>query len=135
MFEAMRTAGFLQKVTSMNPAVLPAAQTLRMATLGGAEALGMEHEIGSLEAGKKADVILVDLTKSHMRPINKIENSLVYCANSGDVDTVVCDGQVLMEARRILAFDEESWVARAVDYAYERFRADGIDLPTYFSLS
>ncbi|HEX9115051.1 MAG TPA: hypothetical protein VGA61_03210, partial [Anaerolineae bacterium] len=68
-------------------------------------------------------------------PINKIENSLVYCANAGDVDTVVCDGQVLMEGKHIAAFDEESWVSHAVAYAYDRFRADGIDLPAYFCLS
>lgn len=132
MFGAMRTAGFLQKVNTMNPAVLPATQTLRMATLGGAEALAMEREIGSLEAGKKADVILVDLTGSHMRPINKIENSLVYCASQRDIDTVICDGRVIMEGGRIMAFNEETWVGNAVGYAYERFRADGIELPSYF---
>ncbi len=135
MFEAMRTAAFLQKVTTMNPQVLPAEQTLHMATLGGAQALGLEREIGSLEVGKKADLIVVDLTASHMRPINKIENSLVYCASSHDVESVICDGQVLMEARQILTFDEAAWVGDAVNYAFERFRAEGIELPDYFRLS
>jgi 5-methylthioadenosine/S-adenosylhomocysteine deaminase len=134
MFEAMRTAAFLQKVTAMEPTVLPAPQVLRMATLGGAEALGMEKEIGSLEAGKKADLILVDLTASHMRPINKIENSLVYCANAGDVATVICDGRVVMENRVIKTFDQEEWVSNAVEYAYRRFREEGIELPNYFCL-
>jgi len=135
MFEAMRTAAFLQKVTTMNPQVLPADQTLHMATLGGAQALGMEREIGSLEVGKKADLIVVDLTASHMRPVNKIENSLVYCASSHDVESVICDGQVIMEAGRILTFDEAAWVDQAVNYAFERFRAEGIELPDYFRLS
>ena len=135
MFEAMRTAAFLQKVTTMNPQVLPADQTLHMATLGGAEALGMERETGSLEVGKKADLIVVDLTASHMRPVNKIENSLVYCASSHDVESVICDGQVIMEAGRILTFDEAAWVDEAVNYAFERFRAEGIELPDYFRLS
>jgi 5-methylthioadenosine/S-adenosylhomocysteine deaminase len=134
MFETMRTAAFLQKVTVMDPAVLPAATTLHMATLGGAETLGMEDEIGSLEVGKKADLILVDLSGSHMRPINNLENSLVYCANANDVQTVICDGQLVMEDRQILTLDEEEWVSNATRYAYERFTAEGIELPSYYSL-
>ncbi len=135
MFEAMRTAAFLQKVSTMNPQVLPAERTLHMATLGGAQALGMASEIGSLEVGKKADLIVVDLTASHMRPVNKIENSLVYCASSHDVETVVCDGRMVMENGHIATFDEETWVSGAVDYAYRSFRANGIELPDYFRLS
>jgi 5-methylthioadenosine/S-adenosylhomocysteine deaminase len=134
MFEAMRTAAFLQKVTTMNPAALPAPTTLHMATLGGAEALGMADEIGSLEVGKKADLILVDLSGAHMRPINNLENSLVYCANANDIQTVICDGQIVMEDRQILTLDEEEWVSQATRYAYERFTADGIKLPSYYSL-
>ena len=135
MFEAMRTAAFLQKVTTNNPQVLPADQTLHMATLGGAQALGMEQDIGSLEVGKKADLIVVDLTATHMRPVNRIENSLVYCASSHDVESVICDGRLVMEKGRIIGFDEAAWVGGAVDYAYERFRADGIELPDYFRLA
>jgi 5-methylthioadenosine/S-adenosylhomocysteine deaminase len=134
MFEAMRTAAFLQKVSAMDPSVLPAGVTLRMGTLGGAEALGMDDEIGSLRAGKKADVILVDLAGTHMRPINRIENSLVYCASSHDVMTVICDGRVVMEDRRILTFDEQAWVDGAVSYAQQRFTAAGIALPSYFDV-
>ncbi|MEW5961775.1 MAG: amidohydrolase [Chloroflexota bacterium] len=134
MFETMRTAAFLQKVTTMDPAVLPASTTLRLATLGGAEALGMEAEIGSLEAGKKADLILVDLSGAHMRPINNIENSLVYCANANDIQTVICDGQVVMEDCRILTLAEEEWVSQATRYAYERFTAEGIELPAYYCI-
>lgn len=132
MFEAMRTAAFLQKVTTMDPRVLPAPVTLRMATLGGAQALGVEREIGSLTPGKKADLILVDLAGTHMRPINRIENSLVYCASSHDVATVICDGRVIMEDRQILTLDEESWVNGALRYARERFTEAGIALPSYF---
>jgi 5-methylthioadenosine/S-adenosylhomocysteine deaminase len=134
MFAAARTAAFLQKVSTMDPTVLPAPVTLRMATLGGAEALGMEREIGSLEAGKKADLLVVDLTGSHMRPINRIENSLVYCAGTHDIETVVCDGRVVMEDRRIVTFDEEAWVGDAVSYSHERFTAAGIELPGYYDL-
>jgi 5-methylthioadenosine/S-adenosylhomocysteine deaminase len=69
-----------------------------------------------------------------MRPVNKIENSLVYSASSHDVESVICDGQVLMEGRQIVTFDEEAWVGGAVNYAFERFRAEGIELPDYFRL-
>ena len=133
MFEAMRTAAFLQKVTTMDPRVLPAPVTLRMATLGGAQALGMDREIGSLALGKKADLILVDLTGTHMRPINRIENSLVYCASSHDVATVICDGRIVMEDHQIQTLDEESWVSGAIAYAQTRFTEAGIDLPNYFN--
>ena len=89
-----------------------------MATIGGARALGMENEIGSLETGKKADVILVDLTATHMRPINNIVNNLVYCASaSSDVETVIVDGQVLVHERKLLRFDEEEIVSEAEEYA------------------
>jgi 5-methylthioadenosine/S-adenosylhomocysteine deaminase len=134
MFGAARTAAFLQKVSTMDPTALPAPLTLRMATLGGAEALGMEQEIGSLEAGKKADMLLIDLTGSHMRPINQIENSLVYCAGPHDIETVICDGQVVMEDRRIVTLDEAAWVGEAVAYSCIRFAAAGIELPAYYDL-
>jgi 5-methylthioadenosine/S-adenosylhomocysteine deaminase len=134
MFEAMRAAAFMQKVSTMDPAALPAPTTLRMATLGGAEALGMAAEVGSLEAGKKADLIVVDLTASHMRPVNKIENSLVYAAGARDVETVICDGQVVMDHGCLLTVDEEAWVAGAVAYAHDQFTAAGIELPAYFDL-
>jgi 5-methylthioadenosine/S-adenosylhomocysteine deaminase len=117
----------------MDPSVLPAQVTLRMGTLGGAQALGMDREIGSLEPGKKADVILVDLSGTHMRPVNRIENTLVYCASSHDVATVICDGRVVMEDRRILTFDEQAWVDGAVTYAQRRFTEAGISLPAYFN--
>ena len=134
MFEAMRTAAFLQKVTAMDPKVLPAATTLRMATLGGAEALQMENEIGSLKVGKKADLILIDLTASHMRPINNLENNLVYGANTHDVKTVICDGEIVMEDRQIKTLDEEDWLSSATQYAYDRFTREGIALPGYFAI-
>ena len=134
MFEAMRAAAFLQKVNTMDPTMLPAPMTLRMATLSGAEALGMAADVGSLEAGKKADLILVDLTASHMRPVNKIENSLVYAAGAHDVETVICDGRVVMDHHHILTLDEETWVGEAVAYACDRFTAAGIELPAYYDL-
>ena len=82
LFEAMRVGAFLQKISTMDPAVLPAYEALELATIGGARALGMADEIGSLEVGKKADLILGRPGRIHMRPINKLVNNLVYCASA-----------------------------------------------------
>jgi 5-methylthioadenosine/S-adenosylhomocysteine deaminase len=134
MFEAMRIAAFLQKVSQMDAAVVSAYQVLEMATIGGARALGMEEDIGSLEVGKKADVILVDLTGSHMRPINNIVNNLVYCASaSSDVETVIVDGNVIVQDRTLLAFDEEEVIAEAEAYAIRRFSDAGLGVSPYYS--
>ncbi len=133
MFEAMRVAAFLQKVTAMDPAVVPAAEAFAMGTIGGARALGMEDQIGSLEAGKKADVILIDLSQPHMRPINSIVNNLVYSASAAsDVETVIVDGNIVVENRRLLRCDEQAVIAQAESFAIERFSEAGLDVPPYY---
>jgi cytosine/adenosine deaminase-related metal-dependent hydrolase len=87
--------------------VLPPGKVLEMVTIDAAKALGREREIGSLEAGKKADVILVDLFKPHLMPLNMPIYRVVCFANGADVATVICDGRVLMEGRRLAeAIDE-----------------------------
>ena len=136
MFESMRVAAFLQKVTTMDPAVVPAYQALEMGTIGGASALGMEDKIGSLEVGKKADVILVDLTGAHMRPINNIVNNLVYCASAAsDVETVIIDGQLVVEDRRLLPFDEQEAIAQAEEFALRRFAQAGLEMSPYYQFT
>ncbi|MCL4458840.1 MAG: amidohydrolase [Chloroflexi bacterium] len=135
MFESMRVAAFLQKVTKMNPAVVSADQVLDMATIGGARALGMEHEIGSLEVEKKADIILVDLSKTHMRPINNIVNNLVYAASAAsDVETVIVDGRLVVENHKLLTLDEEETVAQAEEFAFKRFARVGLKTPEYYQI-
>lgn len=132
MFEAMRMAAFLQKVTSMDPTVLPAYQVLEMGTIGGARALGMDNEIGSLEVGKKADVILVDLAAAHMRPINNIVNNLVYCTNSSDVETVIVDGKVVVEEHKLLSLDEQETIGLTEAFILKRFADAGLELSPYY---
>lgn len=133
MFEAMRVAAFLQKVNQMDAAAVSAYQVLEMATIGGARALGMGDEIGSLEVGKKADLILVDLTGVHMRPINNLVNNLVYCASAAsDVETVIVDGRVLVQDRKLLCCNEQEVVASAEAYAVERFARAGLGLSPYY---
>jgi 5-methylthioadenosine/S-adenosylhomocysteine deaminase len=106
MFTEMRTASLLQKVVH-GPEALPAKRTLRMATIDGARALGLEKEIGSLEAGKRADVIVVDVAQLHSSPRHDdVVSALVYSAVAADVRTTIIDGQVLMRDGEFLALDE-----------------------------
>jgi 5-methylthioadenosine/S-adenosylhomocysteine deaminase len=119
MFETVKFAALLQKHVYRNSEVLSAYQVLRMATLDGAKALGLETAIGSLEVGKKADIILVDLSKPHLRPLHDVYATLVYSARGADVDTVIVDGKVLMENRRVKTLDEETVMEKA-----ERSAAD-----------
>ena len=105
MWEEMRLAAFLQKVDSMDPTVLPASAVLRMATSGGAVAIGLGDEIGSLEAGKRADVIQVAFEDVHHVPTFDVISHLVYVTDEQDVASVVVDGVVLMREREFLSID------------------------------
>jgi 5-methylthioadenosine/S-adenosylhomocysteine deaminase len=116
MFTEMRTAALLQKALH-GPEVLPANQVLRMATIDGARALGLDAEIGSLEVGKRADVAVVSLDRLHTSPEAEIVSSLVYAAEAGDVRSVVIDGRVVMGDRELLSIDERETVAEANEQA------------------
>ena len=113
MFTEMRTAALLQKALH-GPEVLPAAQALRMATIDGARALGLEKEIGSLELGKRADVIVVDLAQSHSSPQrDDVVSALVYSAVSSDVRATIIDGRVVMRDGELLTLNEADVIAEA----------------------
>jgi 5-methylthioadenosine/S-adenosylhomocysteine deaminase len=107
MVEEMRTAALLQKVALEDPTVLPAGRALEMATVGGARALGLDGEIGTLEMGKRADIVLWNLNQAHLSPAHNLQAHLVYSASRADVDTVIVNGRVLMRDRRVLTVDEE----------------------------
>ena len=96
MFQEMKAAALLAKVSTMDPTALNARQVVRMATINGAIALGMEKEIGSLEIGKKADIITVSLSKPHLQPIHDPYSHLVYVVNGSDVSNVIVNSQVLL---------------------------------------
>jgi 5-methylthioadenosine/S-adenosylhomocysteine deaminase len=106
MFDAMRTAALLHKLQSGNPRVVSAHTALEMATIRGARALGMESRIGSLEVGKRADLILVDMSGARQTPMYNPLSHLVYVARGGDVRTTIVNGQVLMRDRRVLTLNE-----------------------------
>lgn len=106
MFTEMRTAALLQKMRH-GPEALPATRALRMATIDGAKALGLENEIGSLEKGKRADVIVVDLSGSHCLPKSlDVVSSIVYSAQPADVRTAVIDGRLVMDERKLISMDD-----------------------------
>jgi len=106
MIETMKMAACLQKVYALDPAALTANQVIRMATIDGAKALGLENEIGSIEPGKKADIIIIDLKKPHIIPIHDPIAGLVYSASGHDVETSIIDGKIVMENRVIKGLNE-----------------------------
>jgi 5-methylthioadenosine/S-adenosylhomocysteine deaminase len=105
MFEAMRTASFLAKVATSDPTTVSAKTALQMATLGGARALGMEKQIGSLEAGKHADIVIVGMSAARQTPMYDPISHLVYVTRGDDVQTTIVNGQVLMRNRKVLTLD------------------------------
>jgi 5-methylthioadenosine/S-adenosylhomocysteine deaminase len=113
MFEAMRTASFLHKLTTNDPRAVGARVVLEMATIGGARALGMERRIGSLEPGKRADVIVVNMSTARQTPMYDPVSHLVYATRGDDVQATVVNGKVLMRGRRVLTLDEGAILAEA----------------------
>ena len=117
MFEAMRQAAFLHKLQSRDPRTVPAATALELATLGGARAIGMEREIGSLETGKRADLIVVGMHRARQTPRYDPLSHLVYATHGDDVETTIVNGQVLMHARKMLTLDEAAVLREAEAFA------------------
>lgn len=107
MIREMKLAAVIQKARLLDPQTMPAAVVLEMATVRGARAMGMESEVGSIEEGKRADLVLVDLRKPHLTPYRDIMSNLVYSAMGSDVDSVMVDGKFLMRKRKALTLDEE----------------------------
>ena len=116
MFEEMDLAAKLQKITRMDSRALPAEQVVEMATIGGARAVHLEKLIGSLEAGKKADLIVVDTTAPHATPMYNVYSQLVYALKATDVRSVVIGGKMVMEDRKMLTLDETAILVKANKY-------------------
>lgn len=117
MWEEMRIASFLQKVEQMDPEMLPAATVMRMATIGGAKAIGLGNSVGSIEVGKRADVIQIEIDDVHHVPLYDVISHLVYVTDEQDVSTVVVDGKVLMKNKRYMTLDTERIAAEAAELA------------------
>jgi len=106
MIREMKAACLLQNASN-GPGTLTAEAALAMATIDGARAIGREADLGSLERGKRADLVLVDLARPHTWPVADPISNVVYAAHGGNVDTVIVDGQVLMRAGKVLVADED----------------------------
>ena len=115
LFEEMHLAALLQKWLRRDAEALPARQVLRMATIDGARALGMDREIGSLEVGKQADIVVVDAAQPHLAPRHDPVALLVYSAQAADVSLVLVKGRILLENRELTTIDSESLLACATE--------------------
>ncbi|MBN1613837.1 MAG: amidohydrolase [Deltaproteobacteria bacterium] len=105
MFREMGTTARIHKVIEMDPTVMDAATVLKMATIDGARVLGIDDRTGSIEPGKEADIILVDLRRPHLTPVHNCRSQLVYAASGADVTTSIIGGKIVMKDRRLLTID------------------------------
>jgi 5-methylthioadenosine/S-adenosylhomocysteine deaminase len=106
MIREMKAASLLQKISGMDAHAMPAEAVLEMATINGARAIGRQTTLGSIEPGKQADLILVNMRQPHTQPEYDPIANLVYCAHGGDVDTVLVAGRILMRNRKMIHVDE-----------------------------
>lgn len=116
MFEEMDLAAKLQKVITGDPQALPAEQALEMATVGGARALGMEREIGSVEAGKRADLISIRLDAPHAVPMYDVYSQMAYALKASDVEHVMVNGRLIVRNRVALTLDAAAVISKAREY-------------------
>ena len=123
MFEEMHLASIMHKALNYDAVSVPAESVIKMATINGAKALGIQDELGTLEVGKKADIILIDLRKPHLVPLNNPLSAICYSAQSSDVHTVIVDGKILMENYELKTIDIEKAMHDAEDAARKLIRA------------
>ena len=117
MFEAMRQTAFLHKLVTGDPRAIPATTAVQMATIEGARALGLERSIGSLEPGKRADLIVVSMSAARQTPMYDPISHLVYVTRGDDVQTTIVNGKILMRNRRVLTLNEVSVLEEARGWA------------------
>jgi 5-methylthioadenosine/S-adenosylhomocysteine deaminase len=113
MFEAMRQAAFQQKLITMDPTAISAPEALEMATIGGARVLGQHARVGSLEPGKRADLIIVGMSKARQTPLFDPVSQIVYASRGDDVETTIVNGKILMRDRKVLTLDEARVLSEA----------------------
>jgi len=126
MLEVLKTTALSGKVSTLDAMALLPEDILWMACRGGSQAFGQPEFIGSLEAGKKADVVLVDLDTPFAMPVHRVPSALVYNVNSGSVDTVIVDGKVLMRGKKVIVVDEKAVLAEARAACGQLFERAGI---------
>lgn len=129
MFEEMRSASFMAKLVGRDPLALNAATMIRMATINGAEALGLEAQIGTLQAGKAADLIVVDLNRPHLTPLYDAISHLVYCARGSDVRDAIVNGRPVVRDGRVTTVNEGKLREEALELSSRIARDLGRDIP------
>jgi 5-methylthioadenosine/S-adenosylhomocysteine deaminase len=117
MFQEMDTAAKLEKSVRLDPTVMSARTVLRMATCDGAKVLGLDGLVGSIRPGMKADLVLVRLDKPHLTPMYSEYSHLVYAVSGSDADTVLINGRVVMEDRKLLTIDVKEAMERVLRIA------------------
>jgi len=128
MIREMKAAALLQKVRTMNPLTMSAETVLEMATINGARSLSLQQQIGSIEAGKKADLVMISFRKPHLTPVINPVSHIVYAAEGSDVETTIIDGKIIMENRVVKSLDEEQIVHNANDRAAKLLKRAGIEI-------
>jgi len=113
MIEELRLASLLHKGVNTNPEILPASEAIKMATINGAKALGLENEIGSLEPGKKADLVILNTRLSNVWPPHDPYSLIAYCANDSNVYTTIINGQIIMKDRQFMTIDSREVLSDA----------------------
>ena len=126
MIREMKSTSLLQKARLLDPLVMNAETVLEMATINGARALGLQKELGSIEVGKKADIILVRLKEPHLMPTISPLSNLVYAAEGSDVDTAIIDGKIIMENRIVKTLDESKILRQASERGEKLLERSGI---------
>jgi 5-methylthioadenosine/S-adenosylhomocysteine deaminase len=125
----LKSAGLLAKLAAGDAAAVPAPALLHMATLGGARALGLDEEIGSLEPGKAADLVALDLSAPHCQPVHDPISQLIYAAGRQAVTDVWVAGRQLLQARRLTTLDVDAIIERAADWGGRIAAADRLAAP------
>lgn len=135
MIREMKTASLLQKARTMDPLALSAETVLEMATLNGARALGLQNQVGSIETGKKADLIIVNMQKPHLTPTFNPVSHLVYAAQGSDVETTIIDGKIIMENRTVKTLNEEKIIRDANEHATKLLQRTKIDITPKWTMT
>jgi len=117
LFEEMNTAAKLQKLQHGDPSILSAETTFRMATMGGAQVLNMEKEIGSLEPGKHADIVLIDMQRAGLTPLYNVYSHLVYAVRGSDVSTVFVNGKKVVDQRKMTTVNEDEVISKSNSFS------------------
>ena len=116
MVEEMASAARMQKVMREDPKAISARDVLRLATIGGAEVLGLADKIGTLETGKRADIAIINLEQIKTQPVYSVESAIVYAASGNSVVTTLIDGRIVMRRGELLTIDEDETIAKAKEY-------------------